>query len=200
MRELNPCLFLDRDGTINVEKDFIGNPHELELIPGSATAIREARTLGLKVIIVSNQSGIARGLMTEDDVKNVNSRLVELLQREGAAVDAIYYCPHYSSEDDGCTCRKPSTGMFERAKTEHNVDFKRSIMVGDRITDIEAGNRIGAATMLVLTGYGKIVNEGYDGKPDHIDTVVPTLYDGMTFIRNKFNEWKSTDIGSEEAT
>jgi D-glycero-D-manno-heptose 1,7-bisphosphate phosphatase len=200
MRELNPCLFLDRDGTINVEKDFIGDPDDLELIPGSATAIREARNLGLKVIVVSNQSGIARGLMTEVDVKNVNGRLMELLQREGAAVDAIYYCPHYSSEDDGCTCRKPNTGMFERAKIEHNVDFKRSIMVGDRLTDIEAGKRIGAATVLVLTGYGKIVNEEFSGIPDHIDTVVPTLYDGMTFIRNKFSEWKSTDKGSEEAT
>jgi len=192
MKGKNNCLFLDRDGTINVEKHFIKDPDDLELIPGAAQSIREAKEIGLKVIVVSNQSGVARGIMTEEDVNRVNDKLLDLLEAEHAAVDAIYYCPHYSDDDSGCLCRKPNTGMFERAKNEHDIDLGNSVMAGDRLSDIEAGKRIGAATMLVLTGYGSTVQNQWNVKPDIIDIVVPTLYDGMSFIKSKVNEWKKT--------
>ncbi len=191
MQGLNSCLFLDRDGTINIEKNFLKDPDDVELIPGAARTIREARKLDLKVIVVSNQSGIARGILTEENVKKVNERLVELLSEEGASVDAIYYCPHDANTENGCTCRKPNSGMFEIAKTEHGIDFNCSIMIGDRMSDIEAGKRIGAKTVLVLTGYGAELQKSWDKKPDDIDIVVPTLYDSMTYIREVVGEWKT---------
>lgn len=197
MQDLNYCLFLDRDGTINYEKNFIKDPDELELLPGAAQAIREARNLGFKVIIVSNQSGVARGIMTEEDVDRVNDRLVQLLSDEGATVDAVYYCPHGPSEENGCSCRKPNSGLFERAMREFGIDFNKSIMIGDRLSDIEAGNRIGAATVLVLTGYGAQVKESWTEKPNNIDVVAPTLFDSLSFIRAKINEWKTNKKGSE---
>ncbi len=200
MQGFNYCLFLDRDGTINFEKHFIKDPDELQLIPGAAQAIREARELGFKIIVVSNQSGVARGIMTEEDVKRVNNRLVELLSEEGAVVDAVYYCPHDASEGNGCSCRKPNAGMFEKAKQEYDIDFNRSIMVGDRLTDIESGNRIGAATVLVLTGYGARLQESWTEKPGSIDIVAPTLYESMPFMRAKVDEWKTNKKGSEKAT
>ncbi len=190
MQCLNPCLFLDRDGTINIEKNFIKDPEDVELIPGAALAIRDANELGLKVIVVSNQSGIARGILTEDNVKKVNKRLIELLSDEGALVDDIYYCPHEAVSENGCSCRKPNSGMFERARTEHGIDFRCSIMVGDRMSDIEAGKRIGAKTVLVLTGYGADLQNSWDKKPKDIDIVVPTLYDSMKYIREVVNKWK----------
>lgn len=190
MQSKNFCLFLDRDGTINVEKNFIKDPDDLQLIPGAARAIREARDLGLKVIVISNQSGIARGILTEDSVKGVNKRLIELLSEEGATVDAIYFCPHDADAEHGCTCRKPNSGMFDQAKAEHNVDFNRSIMIGDRLSDIEAGKRIGAKTVLVLTGYGAALRQNLEKIPDDIDCVVPTLYDSLLYIREVVDKWK----------
>ncbi len=193
MTGLHSCLFLDRDGTINVEKNFIKDPVDLELIPGAATVIREARRMNLKTIIVSNQSGVARGIMTEDDVENVNARLLGMLNDEGAVIDAIYYCPHYPSNDNECSCRKPNTGMFEKAVREHNINLNQSIMVGDRMSDIEAGNRIGAATVLVMTGYGSTLLANRDKKPEGVDIVVSSLYDSMSFIEQKCKEWKKQE-------
>ncbi len=193
MTGLHSCLFLDRDGTINVEKNFIKDPVDLELIPGAATVIREARRMNLKTIVVSNQSGVARGIMTEDDVENVNARLLGMLNDEGAVIDAIYYCPHYPSNDNECSCRKPNTGMFEKAVREHNINLNQSIMVGDRMSDIEAGNRIGAATVLVMTGYGSTLLANRDKKPEGVDIVVSSLYDSMSFIEQKCKEWKKQE-------
>ncbi len=193
MTGLHSCLFLDRDGTINVEKNFIKDPVDLELIPGAATVIREARRMNLKTIVISNQSGVARGIMTEDDVENVNARLLGMLNDEGAVIDAIYYCPHYPSNDNECSCRKPNTGMFEKAVREHNINLNQSIMVGDRMSDIEAGNRIGAATVLVMTGYGSTLLANRDKKPEGVDIVVSSLYDSMSFIEQKCKEWKKQE-------
>lgn len=200
MKGLKYCLFLDRDGTINEEKHYLKDPDELELIPGAAQAIREANHLGLKVVIVSNQSGIARGILTSEDVNRVNHRLVELLREEGAAVDEIYYCPHDATETNGCTCRKPNSGMFLQAQKEHNIDLKRSIMVGDRLSDMEAGKRLGMMTMLVLTGYGTITRQTWGKKPETIDIVVTSLYDSVSFIQKKVAEWKTNKKESESVS
>ncbi len=122
-------LLLDRDGTIMVDRGFPKDPAEVELIPGAARAIRRMRGLGLRVAIISNQSGIGRGYMTRDDVDRVNDRLRELLGREGAALDAIYYCPH--APGDGCSCRKPRRALLDRAAEELAGDLRRSFFVGD---------------------------------------------------------------------
>lgn len=140
--------FLDRDGTINqpaAEGDYIRSPEELRLLPGAAEAIRALNQLPAKVVVVTNQRGVALGLMGEEDVAAVNARLEELLAASGAHLDAIYHCPHGKDE---CDCRKPGTGMFERAARElDGVGIEGGAMVGDSPLDIEAGRRLGITTV-----------------------------------------------------
>jgi histidinol-phosphate phosphatase family protein len=150
------ALFLDRDGTINIEKEFISDPGELELIPGAPDALRLAVSHGFKLFVISNQSGIARGLMVEDDVKRVNARLVELLAEEGVSLDAIEYCPHYPPITGPCNCRKPKRGMIDRLLTRFDIDLERSFVIGDRLLDVELAANVGAGAILVMTGYGEI--------------------------------------------
>lgn len=154
-----PALFLDRDGTINTEVDFLRSPDEVQLIPGAADAIRDANTLGVPVVVITNQSGIARGYLTETDLAAVHDRLRALLAAHGARVDGIYYCPHHPSAGVppygiACDCRKPNPGMLLRAAKDLHLDLSRSVLIGDRCGDIEAGQRAGCSTVLVLTGYG----------------------------------------------
>lgn len=150
---LPPLLLLDRDGTIIVEKGFPKEPDEVELVPGSAAAIRRLRALGLRVAVISNQSGIGRGLLTHEDVARVNARLAELLAAEGAAFDAFYYCPH--APGDGCACRKPQRTLLDLAAADLGGDLSRSFFVGDKKDDVDAGRNVGATTFLVKTGYGE---------------------------------------------
>ena len=175
MRAGTTGLFLDRDGTINVEPDYSADPDTFELIPGSAEAIREANDLGLKVFVITNQSGVARGLFREEDVVAMNERLVEILKEAGARIDAVYYCPHHP--DVGappyrkvCTCRKPNTGMLLQAEKEHGIDLASSFVVGDKCSDILTGRNAGCGTVLVLTGYGASELEECKklGGPDHV--------------------------------
>ncbi len=164
MNERFIAVFLDRDGTINEDVNFLSSPEQVILIDGSAEAIKEMNELGLKVIVFTNQSGIARGYFTEDDLHKIHSRLDELLSQSGARIDAYYYCPHHPTEGNGkykveCECRKPKDGMLQRASREHNIDLKKSFVVGDRCADIKAGKTAGATTILVLTGHG---HQGYE--------------------------------------
>lgn len=154
-------VFLDRDGTINrgaAEGDYIRSPEEVELLPGAAEAIRLLNQLPAKVVVVTNQRGIALGLMSEDDLAAVNARLEQLLAAEGAQLDAILHCPHEKGE---CDCRKPGPGMFERAAREvPGVSLEGAAMIGDSPLDVEAGNRLGLTTIrLGLSAPG-------DPKPD----------------------------------
>ena len=167
------ALFLDRDGTINKEVNFLKDPSQLVLINGSAEAIREANELGLKVIVFTNQSGIARGYLTESDLELIHKKLNELLSKEGAKVDAYYYCPHHPTEGNGkyrvdCDCRKPKGGMLIKASKDFGIDLKNSFVVGDRCIDIKAGKSVGAVTILVLTGYGKDELKRCEGEPDFV--------------------------------
>lgn len=156
---LRPAVFLDRDGTINVERDYLADPAELELIPGSAEAIRELNTAGFPVIVVTNQSGIARGMFDEERLAQITKRLDELLSAQGASLAASYYCPHhpdYGGEryQRDCACRKPRSGMLEQAAREHGLDLASSWIVGDSLRDLEAGAAVGAHGILVSTGKG----------------------------------------------
>ncbi len=176
MSERYIAVFLDRDGTINEDVNFLSSPEQVILIDWSVEAIKEMNELGLKIIVFTNQSGIARGYFTEDDLHKIHSRLDELLSQSGARIDAYYYCPHHPTEGNGeykveCECRKPKDGMLQRASREQNIDLKKSFVVGDRCVDIKAGKTAGAKTILVLTGYGrqeyeKCKNENYE--PDFV--------------------------------
>src|SRR5260221_591734 len=145
----HPGIFLDRDGTINEEVDFLTTPDDLNLIEGSANAIRDANECGFKVFVVTNQSGIARGILTEKDLAEIHSALLKKLAQHDARIDAIYYCPHHPDAIDAqyrivCDCRKPGTGMIMRAVQEFGIDLTRSYVIGDRMIDIQTGINCGA--------------------------------------------------------
>jgi D-glycero-D-manno-heptose 1,7-bisphosphate phosphatase len=154
-----PAIFLDRDGTINVERGYVTRPDDLELIEGAARAVRRINEAGLLAVVVSNQSGVARGLMTEDDLSRVHERLEELLLDEGARLDGAYYCPNYAGGTVArytrdVSCRKPARGMIDAAVRELEIDLPSSVMVGDHETDIALANAVGIPGVLVETGRG----------------------------------------------
>jgi D-glycero-D-manno-heptose 1,7-bisphosphate phosphatase len=152
------AVFLDRDGTINIEKKYLYQIAEFEFIPGAGEAIRLLNQAGILVVVVTNQSGVARGYYTEDDVENLHRHVDSVLERSGAHVDAWLYCPHHPAGRGSyalpCSCRKPLPGMLQKAAEIHDIDLDDSFMVGDKLADIEAGLAAGCRTILVRTGYG----------------------------------------------
>ena len=178
--------FLDRDGTIIEDKIFLKTPEEIEFFPGSVEAIKILRKLGYKIVVISNQSGIGRGILTEEMVKKVNDCFMRILKENDAPVDALYFCPHHP--DDHCRCRKPETGMIEKAVTELSLDSKNSVVIGDHLVDIKLGKNIGAKTILVLTGHGK--NELEELKDTNIepDFVANDLLEAVDWVKNFSNK------------
>jgi D-glycero-D-manno-heptose 1,7-bisphosphate phosphatase len=144
-----PAVFLDRDGTVIVDKVHLTDPDDVELVPGAAESLRRLNGAGLSVVIVSNQSVIARGMTTREQVDAAMDRLQELLLEEGAFVDAFYYCPHHEDFSGPCDCRKPKPGMLFDASVEHDLDLGASYMVGDWWSDIGAGQAAGLPSILV---------------------------------------------------
>jgi D-glycero-D-manno-heptose 1,7-bisphosphate phosphatase len=157
---------LDRDGTINEEVGYVLHPAEMRLIPGAAAAIHRLRELGLGVVVVTNQSPVGRGLLTEQRLGDIHDRLRDLLADEGASVDAIEFCPH--SPEDGCACRKPGTELVERAAGRLEFDPARAFVVGDHEGDMRLGRALGATTILVLTGHGAEECAGAAPFADHV--------------------------------
>ena len=151
-RTLRPAVFLDRDGTIAEEVGYVNHASRFRMFPFAPAAIRKLNDRGLPVFVVTNQSGVGRGYYPESLVHDVHSLMVEQLAA-GAHVDGLYYCPH--APGDSCACRKPGTGMLERASLEHGIDLKRSFVVGDRHNDIALAHRAGSRGILVRTGYGE---------------------------------------------
>ncbi len=154
-----PAVFLDRDGTINEEMGYINHRSRFVLLPRSSEALRLLNQEGFLVIVVSNQSGVARGYFPETLVHEINDYMRSLLERDGARVDAIYYCPHHPSASVpsyrmNCQCRKPSTGLIRLACDHYDIDMDRSFIIGDRLTDIEMARKAGLRGLLVKTGYG----------------------------------------------
>ena len=143
MTELRPALFLDRDGTINVDTVHVSHPDTVRLIPGAAAAIARVNAAGVPVIVVSNQSGIGRGLFTVEEYERVRQRIDELLAAEGAHVLATYYCPHSPDTEPVCECRKPAPGLYRQAAAEHGLDLARTRYVGDRLRDIQPARTFG---------------------------------------------------------
>ena len=164
-----PVVFLDRDGTLNRDIGYLRDPDQLELLPGVGAALRALRAADARIVIVTNQSGVARGALTEARLELVHQRLRRLLEAEGASVDGIFYCPHHP--DDRCRCRKPGTELIERARTQLALEPAPSYVVGDKLADVQLAHRIGANSVLVRTGHGEHVLKSWpDGEqpPDHV--------------------------------
>lgn len=193
---MDKIVFLDRDGTINEEVEYLHRLEDLKLLPGVAGALRRLKDRGFKLVVVTNQAGVARGYYGEEDVISLHQYLNSLLAQDGAEIDRFFYCPHHPTHGIGeyrreCHCRKPETGMFEMAEKYFEVDKASSFMIGDKLLDTEAGKRYGVATVLLGTGYGK---ELYDGlteeeKRNSFDHYAPTMKEAADWILNREKEW-----------
>jgi histidinol-phosphate phosphatase family protein len=146
-----PAVFLDRDGTINVDTHYLRRPEDVQLIPGAAEAIARLNAAAIPVIVVSNQSGIGRGLLTQSEYDSVRARIEKLLARSGARIDATYICPHAPSSEGApmCECRKPGTLLFRTAAAEHSIDLQRSTFIGDRWRDVSPALELGGRGILI---------------------------------------------------
>jgi D-glycero-D-manno-heptose 1,7-bisphosphate phosphatase len=146
---LRGAAFLDRDGTIIHDANYIGKPSLVELLPGAADAIRRLNEALVPVIVITNQAGIARGLFTEQDYETVRARVDELLAAQGARVDGTYMCPHHPEFDGPCDCRKPQVALHREAAAEHGIDFARSLFIGDRLHDVTPAMTLGGRGILI---------------------------------------------------
>lgn len=185
-------VFLDRDGTINTEKNYLYRIEDFEFIDGAVEAISLLKKHGYRVVVVTNQAGVARGYYTEADVVVLHQYINCELRKYGAEIDAFYYCPHHPTGGIGkykqiCKCRKPETGMFEKASQDIEVDLENSWMIGDNHGDIEAGKRFGVKSILVRTGYGmKLEEKGFDS----YDYIFDNLYEAVKFIVREVKDEK----------
>ena len=166
------AVFLDRDGTINEEVEYLDSLDRLHVFPEAFEAVRLINQSGLKTIVITNQSGIGRGFFDEAFVGRVHEEMRSLFLKEGAVIDSFYYCPHHPTEGMGqyrqvCSCRKPEPGLLIKAAEDLGIDLSRSYMIGDRTKDVEVGQRTGAKGILVQTGYGKVADMG-SIHPDYI--------------------------------
>lgn len=171
-----PVIFLDRDGTLIEEVNFLSCVEDLRLFPFTGEAVKILKDSGFLIIVVTNQSGIGRGLYTEEDMHAIHAQIQAELDN---AIDAFYFCPHLP--DDNCKCRKPGTGMIESALADFDIDIEKSWVIGDKAIDIETGLTAGLATALVLTGYGQKHQESLDATQTLISI---DLLDAVTKIIN----------------
>jgi D-glycero-D-manno-heptose 1,7-bisphosphate phosphatase len=192
-RSNRPVVFLDRDGTLNVEAGYIHELERLVLIEGAAAAVKSLNDAGVAAVLVTNQTGAARGYYPEQHILDLNARLVKLLEAEGAHLDAVYYCPHFeggsvAEYSYACQCRKPEIGMVEQAFAEHSdFDRERSYVIGDKSTDVELARNCGAKGVLVKTGYGEAVIKGeYQWKVEP-DFQAETIVDAVDWILVQLN-------------
>lgn len=171
----NRAVFLDRDGTINVEVQYLSKVEEFEFIPGVPWALRRLKDAGFLLVVVTNQSGIGRGYYDEAALQAIHDHMHADLAAFGVSVDACYFCPHHPEHGIGdyrqeCGCRKPLPGMLQQAAQDLDIDLSRSYMIGDKLADVEAGTNAGCTPLLVLTGYGsgdsQKLPEGVQAYPD----------------------------------
>lgn len=193
---MNKAVFLDRDGVITREPPYYAHRlDQLALIPRAGDAVRRLNENGFITIIISNQSGIGRGYYSEQDTDIFNRAMKEELSAGGARIDAIYICPHHPEASIGsyrvdCDCRKPRPGLLLKAGNELDIDMPKSFMVGDKLTDVEAGRRAGVSTVLVKTGQGKEELKNGDIKCDFI---TDDLYTAVEYILEAERDRKTHD-------
>ena len=193
-------IFLDRDGTLNEEVHYLHKQEDLRLIEGAADALCRFRKSGYRLVVVTNQAGVARGYYQEEDVKLLHEYMNEILRPLGAEIDCFFYCPHHPEHGIGaykknCSCRKPDIGMFEQAEQYFQVDKAHSWMIGDKLIDVEAGKRFGVRTVLVGTGYGAKVHQELTGQERRklpYDVYAKTLADAASAILEGKDEGRGT--------
>lgn len=185
---MRPAVFLDRDGTINEQMGYINHISRFILLPRAAAAIRRLNQAGVPVVVVTNQSGLARGYFPESLLTEVHAKMTRQLAEEKAHVDGIYICPHHPEAKEerfraACDCRKPKTGLFTQAARELDIDLKASYVVGDRWSDLKAAAAVEATGVLVLSGYGRGDYE-YIGPKQAVQPrhVAEDLYDAVEWI------------------
>ena len=185
---MKPAFFLDRDGTVSVEVGYVNHPSRLELLPRTAQAIARARAAGYLCVLVTNQAGVARGYFPESMIHETHRRLAELLAAADTFLDGIYNSPHHPQAGEppyrqDCNCRKPRPGMLLSAVGDLDIDLQASIMVGDKISDVEMGQAQGTRGILVRTGYGlgeeEYQRDTWTVTPDHI---ADDLLDAVTWV------------------
>lgn len=181
------AVFLDRDGTINEEVNYLGSVDQLRFIKGAEAAIARLNEAALKVIVITNQAGVARGYFPKDAVEQIHSKMEERLKARGAHVHAFYYCPHHPSEGLGpyrveCDCRKPKPGLLHKAAREFDIDLSRSFVVGDNVNDLLAGYAAGCRLVLVRTGYGRETERRLAGTPIRPDYIANDLLEASSWI------------------
>ncbi len=192
MSTANKAIFLDRDGTIMFEEDYIDNVDDVRLLPGAVDALAQAKILGFKLVVVTNQSGVARGMFPESKVIEINQTLCEILEQSGVGIDGTYYCPHHPDGKQHkytrkCNCRKPATGLIQQAVDELKLSLDGSYMIGDKLSDINCGINAGLKTVLVRTGYAKdtkysLANAEHSVHPDRI---VDSLIEAVEWIKHE---------------
>jgi histidinol-phosphate phosphatase family protein len=175
-----PAAFLDRDGTIIFDRNYLSSPSQVKVYACAADAINRLRKAGFKIIIVTNQSGIGRGMFGKKELGAVNKKFMELLKKNGAKIDALYYCPH--TDEDECSCRKPKAGMALRAAKERGIDLSKSYAVGDSVRDYLLGFNMGGKGLMVLTGHGKKQSLKIKGEKIKPLAVCATLKQAADFI------------------
>ncbi|MFH2050645.1 MAG: HAD-IIIA family hydrolase [bacterium] len=182
------AMFVDRDGTLIVDKDYISDPDQVEFENGVIVSLKEAHAHGFKIIIVSNQSGVARGFFDIETVNKVNQRILDMLAMEGVDIDGIYFCPHYKNGTVPeytkiCQCRKPSPGMPEEAAGDLGIDLRKSWVIGDKFDDVRLGIAMGGRGILVRTGYGFEAEQHLNGNCfSGRVSVVDNLHEGVEKI------------------
>lgn len=164
---MNRALFLDRDGVINIEKEYLYKIEEFEFIDGVFETCRYFQDLGYLIIVITNQAGIARGFYNEEDFKIITDWMLKEFEKEGVKITKVYYCPHHPEFSEECECRKPKPGMILEAQKEFNIDLAKSILVGDKNSDIEAGITAGIGKNYLITTGHKIKENRFNVKILH---------------------------------
>ena len=181
---LRPVAFLDRDGTVIEDTDYVATPEEVRLLPGAAEAVRKLNRAAITVVVVSNQSGIARGYLDMPAYERVRARVERLLGESGASIDATYICPHHPELTGPCDCRKPATLLFERAAREHGLDFRRAAFIGDRWHDVAPAKRLGGIGVLI-DGAATPSDERERARRD-ATTLVGSLAEAVTLLLESY--------------
>lgn len=150
-----PAAFVDRDGTIIREREYLSDPADVELLPGAVEGLRAFQDAGYAIVLVTNQSGIARGYYGEAEYRAVEAEVERRLAQAGVDVRGAYHCPHHPEITGPCRCRKPAPGLFEDAAADHDLALSESVYIGDRLRDVTPGAALGGTAVLVRTGYGE---------------------------------------------
>jgi D-glycero-D-manno-heptose 1,7-bisphosphate phosphatase len=177
---LTPVLFLDRDGTINVEVNYLSDPCDFRLLPGAAEAIRQFNVAGWTVVVITNQSGIGRGYFTEATVTAIHKRMRDELASHGARVDVVYVCPHHPVE--ACACRKPKPTLYRQALADLELTGAPCAIVGDKLADLEPGHALECRTVLVKTGHGAEEAVRPETRAFNPDAILPDLLAAAQYL------------------